>query len=261
MNKIIDKFKNGEKIVGTLCHMRSSTAVEAYGYTGLDFVMFDLEHSPADIGETANYFTSCKAAGLTSLVRVNEASRTPILKCLDAGASGIVVPGIENTEQVKKIIEWGKFYPLGNRGYCMTRDGGWGYSTNYNYGLNGYMKTSNVETLIIPQCETVGCVEHIEEITAMDGVDGILLGPYDLSMDMGIAGEFGNPYFIKAVARVLKACKDNKKIAINFSSTHDGAKNVLMQGFDGVLYGLDIAVLIDTYKNMLARLKADLKQS
>ncbi|MCI1958673.1 MAG: aldolase/citrate lyase family protein [Clostridia bacterium] len=261
MNKVIEKFKNGEKTIGTLCHIRNAASVEAYGYTGLDFVMFDIEHSPADIGEITDYFTTCKAAGITSFVRVNEAARTPILKCLDAGAQVIVVPGIDSTEQVKKVIEWGKFYPLGNRGYCMTRDGGWGYDSKHKYGLKGYMKTSNAETLIIPQCETIGCVEHIEEIAAMDGVGGILIVPYDLSMNMGIPGEFGNPNFIKSVARVLKACQDNKKIAINFASTHDEAKNMLLRGFDGVLYGLDIAVLIDTYKSMVTRLKSDIKET
>jgi len=261
MNKLTEKFKNGEKLIGTLCHLRSACELEALGYTGLDFVMLDLEHSPLDIGEAANLFASCTAVGIEALIRINEASRTPILKCLDAGAQGIIVPGIESVEQVKKIIEWGKFYPLGNRGYCMTRDGGWGYAKNYSSGLRGYMDESNADTLLIPQCETRGCLEHIEEIMSMDGVDGVLIGPYDLSMDMGIAGEFENPLFKAAVARVLKACKDNGKLAINFSGTKEGASGVLLQGFDGVLYGLDITVLMDTYKKTVCDIRQSIKKA
>ena len=96
---------------------------------------------------------------------------------------------------------------------------------------------------------------------SMDGVDGVLIGPYDLSMDMGIAGEFENPLFKAAVARVLKACKDNGKLAINFSGTKEGASGVLLQGFDGVLYGLDITVLMDTYKKTVCDIRQSIKKA
>ena len=94
MNKVMEKFKNGEKIIGTLTHMKSAVAIEALGYTGADFVMIDMEHSPVSNDEIAKYISSVTAAGLTSLIRVSEGSKEHILHMLDAGADGVIVPSI-----------------------------------------------------------------------------------------------------------------------------------------------------------------------
>lgn len=111
-----------------------------------------------------------------------------MLRLLDVGAQGVVVPCVETVEEVRELVRYAKFAPLGNRGFCPTRDGGWGHAA-HAVSISGYMETSNRETLLLPQCETVGCLEHIEEITAMDGVDGIFVGPFDLSIALGHPGE------------------------------------------------------------------------
>ena len=216
MSDLIKKLNSGEKIIGTLTHMKSSAAIEILGLTGVDFVMLDMEHNLLSNDEIARYITSASAAGLPSFVRVSSGTKEHILHMLDYGAEGIIVPSISTVEQVREIIKYAKFMPVGERGYCMTRDGKWGFSKESTEGLMSYMDHCNKNTLLIPQCETVGCLEHIEEITALDGVDAILIGPYDLSIDMGIPGQFDNPLLIKAIERILSACKKNKKIAINF---------------------------------------------
>ena len=179
---------------------------------------------------------------------------------LDAGAAGIVVPSITNVDQVKEIIKHAKFMPVGERGYCMTRDGGWGFAEHSSHGLAEYMGFSNTSTMLIPQCETVGCLEHIEEITALNGVDGILIGPYDLSIDMGIPGQFDNPDLKNAVSRILTACKKNGKMAINFAGTTDAAVSSLNDGFDAVLFGIDIIMYINNYISSISSIKSRIKQ-
>jgi 4-hydroxy-2-oxoheptanedioate aldolase len=250
-NRILEKYRQGIPSVGTITHLRSTSAVECLGVTGLDYVLIDMEHAPVEIGEAQAYISAADAAGITPIVRIAEISRGAILKSLDAGAKGVIVPGVETVEQVKDLIAYAKFKPLGDRGYCMTRDGKWGYGEDYADGMTGYMTACNRDTLLLPQCETLGCLEHIEEITAIDGVDGILIGPFDLSIAMGLDGQFTHPEFKKAVERILKACKDNGKLAMIFTGKADDIMPRVKEGFDSVLYGLDILTVIDHYKAIM----------
>ena len=243
-------MKNGKKTIGTLTHLRSTSAIEAMGVAGMDYVMLDMEHCPADVSEVNSYILAAKAYGMDALVRVPELSKSNVLRVLDAGASGVVVPGIETVSQVKELVGYGKFAPLGDRGYCMTRDGKWGFGSNYQEGLEGYMKWANEETLLLPQCETRGCLEHIEEIVAMDGVDGVLIGPYDLSLGMGLGGNFDSPEFVKAVERIRRACEERGKICIMFTGDENQIGEKMEQGFDSLLFGLDVLGLIGYYKGV-----------
>ncbi len=254
-NRIREKWLSGGRSLGTISHMLSPVAVEALGASGLDFVMLDMEHSPMHSQELAACVTAADAAGITPLVRVGDVSRCSLLRALDVGAMGLIVPGVESVGQVRELVEHAKFQPLGKRGYCMTRDGKWGYGEAYLEGLAGYMRRCNEETLLIPQCETVGCLEHIEEIAALEGVDGILIGPYDLSLAMGIGGQFEHPDFTAAVSRILNACKQNGILSMIFAGTEEDIPSRLDQGFDSILYGLDVLCLIRHYAAVTAKFK------
>ena len=113
------------------------------------------------------------------------------------------------------------------------------------------METSNRETLLLPQCETVGCLEHIEEITAMDGVDGIFVGPFDLSIALGRPMAFDCDEMRAALDRILNACHKNNKMAFIFCGDAQAAKARAAQGFDSVTAGLDIMALVDSYRAMV----------
>lgn len=253
-NTLLRKFKEHQVSVGTLSHLRSSTVIESLGYVGLDFLMVDEEHTPAGIDEIAGYLTASSAAGLPMLVRVNAMERSAVLRVLDAGAAGVIVPGVETVEQVQRLVKYAKFKPLGDRGYCMTRDGGWGRADNYQGGIMDYMASCNADTMLIPQCETVSCLAHIEEITAMEGVDGIMVGPFDLSIDMGIPGQFQDAKFREALEKILRACRKNGKLCMIFAGDAAKAKAYMAQGFDSILLGIDVLVLTESYKKMLDEL-------
>lgn len=254
-NKILEKYKQGVPSIGTFSHLRSMNAVECLGSTGLDYVVIDMEHSATDISEAQTYMTAADAAGLTPIVRIPEVSRGAVLKSLDAGAKGVIVPGIETVEQVKTLISYAKFKPLGNRGYCPTRDGAWGFGAVYADGMNAYMESCNAQTLLLPQCETMGALEHIEEITALDGVDGIMVGPFDLSIAMGINGQFDNPDFKAALTRICKACKDHGKLSMIFTGTLDVSILRAKEGFDSIMYGVDLAALVGHYKDVVEKFR------
>ena len=249
-NTVLEKFHQGRQSLGTFSAIGSPLAVESLRYTGLDYVIVDTEHSPAGIESAAAQIAAAQGAGLTALARANEISRTAVLRLLDVGAQGVVVPCVETVEEVRELVRYAKFAPLGNRGFCPTRDGGWGHAA-HAVSISGYMETSNRETLLLPQCETVGCLEHIEEITAMDGVDGIFVGPFDLSIALGRPMAFDCDELRAALDRILTACHKNNKMAFIFCGDAQAAKTRAAQGFDSVTAGLDIMALVDSYRAMV----------
>ena len=252
-NAILEKFRRGEPSLGIISHLLSAPAIEVLAYTGMDYVLIDLEHSPIGAEHAAQLVGVAQGAGLAPLVRVDGIERSPILKMLDAGAAGLVVPQLETVEQARKLVSYAKFPPLGNRGYCPTRDGGWGSGSCYERGMDGYMAEANASTLLIPQCETAGCLEHIEEIAAVEGVDGIFIGPFDLSIALGIPGDFANERHINAVAHVLDVCKKHGKLSIMFCGNAEAANGYFKQGFDSVTVSLDISVLADAMGDIVKK--------
>ena len=123
----------------------------------------------------------------------------------------------------------------------------------YADGMGGYMERANHNTLLLPQCETMGCLENIDEILGMDGVDGIFIGPFDLSIALGIPGDFTNEKHINAVAHVLDVCKKHGKLSIMFCGNAEAANGYFKQGFDSVTVSLDISVLADAMKDIVKK--------
>ena len=224
-NRVLEKFHAGDKSLGTFTHMLSAPAIEALAYTGLDYVIIDMEHSPIAAEHAAELVGVASGAGLAPFVRVDAIQRSPVLKMLDVGAAGLIVPGVESVDEVKKLVE----------------------------GMNGYMERANANTLLLPQCETMGCLENIDDILSLDGVDGIFIGPFDLSIALGIPGDFTNERHINAVERVLEACKKHGKLSVMFCGSPEAAAGYFRQGFDSVTMSLDISVLADAFTDIVKR--------
>jgi len=249
-NLLKKNLSNGKRAVGTFFEIGSVSAIEGLSYTGLDFVIIDSEHGPFGIESNMDFIRAAELKGLTPLVRINEISRSAVLKNLDIGAKGLVIPCVETVDQVKNIIQWGKYSPIGQRGFFTARPTGFGFE-EFSKDIKTLFDISNSQTLLIPQCETLGCLEHIEEITSLEGVDGIFIGPYDLSISMGIPGEFNNEKFTNAINRILKACKDNGKLSFMFTMDPQKANDFFDKGFDCVTVGMDISIYINAIKSMI----------
>ena len=253
-NTVLKKFREGQPSLGTFVAMGSPLAVESLRYTGLDYVIVDTEHTPAAIESAALQIQAAQGAGLTALARANEISRTAVLRLLDVGAQGVVVPCVETVDQVRELISYAKFTPLGNRGFCPTRDGGWGYAPEAA-SIPAYMERCNRETLLLPQCETAGCLSHIETIAAMDGVDGIFVGPLDLSIALGCPMELDAPPMRAALERVVAACQAVHKPVLIFCGDAAAAKARLSQGFHCVALGVDVLTLIQVFQAMAREIR------
>jgi 2-keto-3-deoxy-L-rhamnonate aldolase RhmA len=157
---------------------------------------------------------------------------------LDIGARGLIVPYIRTLDQVRELVDAAKFPPVGNRGFCPNRTSGWGADA-WAQDVDAYMAKCNKRCKVIPQCETKEALDLIEQITAMPGVDGIFVGPCDLSIALGIPLQFDNPVLHRAIERILRACKDAGKESYIFAGNLDDASlwaRVLIQAFQNLVH-------------------------
>lgn len=247
-----------QKTIGSFFELGSANAAEALIYSGLDYIIIDTEHGPFAEEKVMELIRACKLGKLSPFVRIKEISRASVLRMLDIGAEAIVVPCVETVKQVKDLVKWGKYPPLGERGFFYGRAAAYGFE-DFCSPLDLYFTRSNEGAMLIPQCETLGCLENIEEIAFMDGVDGIFVGPYDLSIALGKPGDFKTDEFRQAIVNILAACKKAGKAAMIYAANVETAVEQLGLGFDSVAVGTDIAFLVNSYKSMLKTLKAALE--
>lgn len=247
-NPVREKMLRGEKTLGTFMVIGSGTSAECIGLAGYDYVIIDAEHGPFDPENAVDFIRAAKLYGTTPFVRVPDPTRASVLKMLDAGAMGLIIPQINTIEEIRDIVRHGKYKPVGNRGVAPSVGTGFWQEDYAQHGLAQTFETANRETLLFPQCETIGCLENIEEIAAVDGIDGIFVGPFDLSVAMGIPLAFDTPEFKAALTRILAACKAAGKPTIIYAGTPEDARNDFSMGFDSVAYNQDGAMLIDALK-------------
>lgn len=255
-NTLKEKLARGQKPLGTFAVSGSATVVECLGCAGLDFVILDNEHSPIEAETTGELVRAAERRNITPLARVREISRPAVLKLLDVGVQGLIIPDVHSAREVEAVVGYAKYAPTGQRGFCPTRKDGWG--TEPLGDVARVMRHFNEETMVIPQCETAEALEDIENIASMDGVDGIFVGPFDLSISMGLPGDFENPQFVKALERILSACRQAGKPCLIFAGDGAAAARRFAQGFDGVAMSLDAALLIAGVQAQIAACKAQI---
>jgi len=223
-----EKMKAGQKVYGTMLRVSRNPAVCYLAKNAsLDFVMFDCEHSDYSYESIHDMFIMGRALGLSCLLRVPHLSRDHISRSLDCGATGVMVPMTETMKQAEEIVRWSKYPPLGERGYSSA-----GAHTDYVGGdkHKENMETANRKTISIAQIETKLAVDNADKIAATEGIDLLLIGPNDLSISLGIPGDFMNPLELEAIGHVASSCKKHGK----FFGLHAGVK--LLEKFSDDLH-------------------------
>ncbi len=254
-NMVKAKIAKGEKVLGTFHEIGSATGVELLGYGGLDYVIVDTEHGPFDVESTQQFIRAANGAEITPFVRIKDGQRNSVLKMLDVGAQGLIIPNVKTVEEVEELVDFGKYFPLGNRGVAPTSGSKFWTADYASQGLDHYFKVSNEETLIIPQCETRECLENIEEIVAIDGVDGIFVGPYDLSTALGKPGQFDDQEIIDAIQHISDVCKKAGKMSFIYAGDIETSKKDYDIGYDAVCFGMDAMILMNAVKNIVKELE------
>lgn len=255
-NRLRERIAEKGNAAGTFLGVTTVPIMECLGYTGLDFVIIDTEHGPYDTQPMSDLIQAAEKGGMAPIVRIADVTHKEIQRAVDNGAQGLIVPCLRTVEEFQKAVELAKFAPLGNRGFIKGRGSGFGNLPWAAGSLEDYMKNSNERVLLLPQCETKEALAEIEKIVAIDGLDGIFIGPFDLSISMGIPGKFEDPVFLEAVAHILHVCKQAGKLCMIYTNTVEEARRYLAQGFDAVANSIDTIVFTEAYRSVVEQIRA-----
>ncbi len=248
----VRRLREGQSAVGTMVRMVGNPAVALVAAdAGLDFIMLDLEHGAFGLDTLEDVFKVGRSIGLGCFVRVPELSKGYVSRCLDLGATGVMVPMLESVEQARRLVAWGKYPPLGSRGF-----GGVGAHTGYRViggeATTAFMAKANLETITIAQIETAEAVEEIESIAAVEGLDALLIGPNDLAISMGCPGDLMGERLDQAISRVADAARAHGKI-FGMHAPDPLTERWLSRGLKLVMISLDVSVLLSGFRAIAQR--------
>ncbi len=201
-NELRARLAAGRRVHGLINSVPAPLLVEMIGYAGFDFVILDLEHAGVNPQTLEDLIRAAECCGLTPLVRVPGVEPGPILRALDAGAMGIVVPRVRDAGQAREAVRAARYHPLGERGISGGRTTGFG-----TLPLIEYMAMANREVMVVAMIEDASGVEHIDAIAAVPGIDMVLEGAIDLSQSLGVPGQAQHPSVQDAIHRVAAACR------------------------------------------------------
>jgi len=253
-NRFLEKINRGEKPLGSFSELCSPYSIECMALSGLDYVIIDMEHGPAELRDVSEGVRAAKLRGMTPFVRISSLDRDAVLRPLDLGAMGLIAPCVQGLEDVKKLIEFSKYPPSGQRGLAFGRSSGWG-NEPWAGDLSSYFAACNEKQLLIPQCETLGCLNELEDIAALPEVAGIFIGPFDLSLAMGIPGQFEREDFKYAVSHIMDCCHRHGKFCMMYSTNTGDAAALLKSGMDSVTVNMDAILYIEMYRRLIADIR------
>lgn len=170
---------------------------------GFDYTYIDAEHGNFGIESIHDLCRAATDTGLTPIVRVAEMSYSLVARALDNGAMGIIFPRVEDPELLREAVSWMKFPPLGVRGFGLS-------PSHIQYAAGSIAEIAahmNENTLVVLQIETAKAVERRDELLAVEGVDVVMIGPVDLSISLGVPGDFNNPKMVDAISKVKESAE------------------------------------------------------
>ena len=189
--------------LGTWSQIMSPEAIDMLGAAGLDFTIVDCEHGAFGIETAEGLFRACDANGMAPLVRAPSPDPAFVGRALDAGAAAVVMPGIATAAQAKAAVAAGRFAPEGTRGACPCVRAGGHYITDWR----AYVGAQRRETGVMALVETAEGLANIEAIAAVEGLLALVIGPFDLSVSLGLQGDYRHPDVQAAIGRMLAAAQ------------------------------------------------------
>ena len=239
----VKKIRAGELTLGLgVHHLRGSAVPMLAKATGYDWLFIDSEHGTISTQEISQICLAALPNGVAPIVRVCAGALDEGTRALDNGALGVVVPHVDTVEQARGLVAAFRYHPLGHRSAG-------GPPAQFGYrppSTTEAQRVLNAEILVVPMIETPQAVENAEKIAAIDGIDALLIGTNDLSLEMGIAGQVGHEHIKAAYRRVAEACRRHNKV-LGMGGVYDQevAARYIGMGARMILAGSDHSLLLD----------------
>lgn len=255
-NLVKEQLRAGQCVYGTsLEDCLDPEMAILLGAAGLDFFFVDTEHCTANYSQIQGLCRAAVSANIIPLVRVTQNEPDLISRALDIGAMGVIVPRVHSPAEAKAALEVMKFPPLGHRGYGLRS-----IVTDLRpEPATKQLESANEETLTVLMIESREALNSVEQIAMLPSLDVLFVGPYDLTLSLGIVGQFDNPLFSDALKRVIAAC-NSAGIAAGIQT---GSMSLLADaralGARFLMYSSDSAMLLKAYSEAMEELKGKTK--
>lgn len=242
------RMKAGDNLTGCFIMLPSAAVVEMTAYAGFDFVILDCEHGAASNETLEHQLRAADAAGIPALVRTVGMTAGEILRALDAGAAGIIVPHVRTAADAKSIVQAAHYPPFGARGLATTaRAGRHGFTT-----ITEHLALALERTIVLPQVEDADALEHVPAIAGTEGVDGVFIGPADLSISLGHPGNPGHPEVAAAIDKAASQIRAAGKNVSSFARDAGDVKGLRERGIKMVMFSTTILFAVKLRETMAA---------
>jgi len=240
-----ERLRDGETVVGTFQLLDSPMAAEMTGVAGLDFTILDQEHGPLTAETSVAMCAAAQRGGAAPIVRVRNNTESEIQRALDIGAAGVEIPQVETGEDARSAVEHARFDPLGSRGLSpYVRAGGY-------TGSAGYTEKQNERTTVIVHIEGERGVANLDDIVAVDGIDVLFLGPYDISQSIGIPGQVRDERVESLMSAVCDRAGDAGMVLGTYADDPAMARRWIDAGAQYVAVGVDGAILTHAFEDVV----------
>ena len=254
-NAALAKWRAGAQTIGGWLSLANTHTAELLANAGFDWLCIDLQHGLLDYRDLLHMLPAISTTGTTPLVRVSGNDPKQIMKVLDAGAMGVIVPLVNNRAEAAAAIAACRYPPLGMRSFGPIRAA--------LYGGRGYAAEANDQIACIAMIETREGIDNLEEIVTTPGLGGVYIGPSDLALALGLPphGDTENPQHLATVELILAACKRYKVPAGIHTSSLEWTKRRLAAGFEFVTLGSDAGFLMQAASRDLAAARGAQEQA
>ena len=248
MNRVKQLWREGKPAVGGWLSIPSGFSAEVMAHTGLDWLCVDMQHGCIDYSDVVPMLTAISTTAVTPFVRVPWNEPSMIMKVLDAGAYGVIVPMVSNRAEAERAVAACRYPPNGMRSNGPNRA--------LLYGGADYQKHADREIVCAVMIETAEGIEKMEEIISTPGLDAAYIGPTDLALALGLAPVMDNeePLHVATVARMLETCRRHKVAAAIHTGSAKFTQRFIDQGFDMVMLVADRVAMATQVKAEAARL-------
>lgn len=239
ISAIRETLSDGGVSVGSWIQIPHSSIAEVMGQSGYDWVAVDMEHGAISHHQLPDLFRALELGATLPLARLAEGEAKECKRVLDAGAGGVIVPMVESAEQLTLVRNACRWPPAGSRGVGFSR------ANLFGKYFDQYVEEAQAP-LLVAMIEHVRAVENLQEILEVDGLDAILIGPYDLSASMGLTAQFDHPEFVRVMERINQLAKvSNMAAGIHVVQPSEKVLNQrIVEGYRFIAYSIDSVFLL-----------------
>ena len=242
----------GECVFGPFLKIPAAVPAELAGLAGFDFCIIDLEHSPFTFERAEEIVRAAQGAGVAPIIRTFDGQPPTLVRALDTGCEGILVPNVKSAPETETVVHGARFHPLGERGMDPHARAA-RYRT---IPKEVYFAEANVRTLLGVQIEGVMGVQNLESIVGVKGTDLIFIGPYDLSQSLGLPGQIQAPAVLAKVQEIVTAVRGAGKVVGIYADNVEEARRWRDLGIQFIAISVDVYLFLRACQAMVAALSS-----